>query len=214
MSQLIDDYPSSAVPGAAPSLGEVIPPPNEEYMTLLALSHTPAEHSLYRSMLARLRAEDLGVGRFGTRLLMKETGLSTYAAIRRACAGLSAKLSIEAVTGDSVLSQGDLVYRIFQSQEIFLRRIAAGVEPYPRELSDLSESAVFRMIGDKVMSRSDLSRREALVALFCAEGMSNAVIGNRLKINEKTVKYHLRHVFIKLGIRRRTELFSCLLNVH
>ena len=87
MSQLIDEYKSSTVLGASPSLEEVIPPPNEEYMTLLALSHTPGEHSLYRSMLAGLRAEDLGVGTFGTRLLMKQTGLSTNGAIRKACDG-------------------------------------------------------------------------------------------------------------------------------
>jgi DNA-binding CsgD family transcriptional regulator len=43
------------------------------------------------------------------------------------------------------------------------------------------------------------------------EGLSNAEIGKRLQISEQTVKSHLRRVFDKFGVRRRTELVSRLL---
>ena len=58
---------------------------------------------------------------------------------------------------------------------------------------------------------SNLSRREAQVALACAEGMTNSEIGRRLSIGEQTVKFHLRNIFAKFGVRRRTELISRLL---
>jgi hypothetical protein len=43
------------------------------------------------------------------------------------------------------------------------------------------------------------------------EGLSNAEIGRRLQISEQTVKSHLRRVFDKFGVKRRTELVSRLL---
>jgi DNA-binding CsgD family transcriptional regulator len=56
-----------------------------------------------------------------------------------------------------------------------------------------------------------LSRREGQVALYCVEGLTNAEIGRRLDVSEQTVKFHLRHVFVKFGVKRRAELISRLL---
>jgi len=64
---------------------------------------------------------------------------------------------------------------------------------------------------NRIAERKDLSRREAEVALCCAEGLTNVEIGKRLYISEQTVKFHLRHIFVKYGVRRRTELISQLL---
>jgi DNA-binding CsgD family transcriptional regulator len=211
MSQFLDDFrPKQPVP-AATSLGEPNGHPKDGYMALLALSHTAIEHCLYASMLGSLPEGNVGIGPFSIRRLMQLTGLSSYSSIRRACLGLIEKLSVETIVSDEESPQGVSFYRIFHPWEIFARRIAAGIDPYPKELATLEQSDVFKMIGENVMKRPDLSRREALVALLCAEGLSNAAIGTRLNINEKTVKYHLRHVFIKLGVKRRTELFGCLL---
>jgi DNA-binding CsgD family transcriptional regulator len=43
------------------------------------------------------------------------------------------------------------------------------------------------------------------------EGLTNAEIGLRLLVSEQTVKFHLRHIFIKFGVKRRAELISRLL---
>ncbi len=50
-----------------------------------------------------------------------------------------------------------------------------------------------------------ISRREEEVLDLLGAGLSNAVIGHRLGLTEKTVKNHLAAVFAKLGVRSRTE---------
>ncbi len=47
-------------------------------------------------------------------------------------------------------------------------------------------------------------REQEVMDLLCA-GHSNAAIGRRLLVSEKTVKNHLNHVFTKLGVTNRTE---------
>jgi len=47
-------------------------------------------------------------------------------------------------------------------------------------------------------------REEEVLDLLCA-GHSNAAIGRRLLVTEKTVKNHLNHIFAKLRVANRTE---------
>jgi DNA-binding CsgD family transcriptional regulator len=212
MSQYLDEFSTKSNIRSATSLGQPDETPSAQYMALLALSHTASEHRLYLEMLRCLPKGIAGVCTLNIRRLIGTgvaTGLSSYSSIRRACLGLIEKLSVDIVSNDP--GPGESMYRVFEPWEIFARRIAAGIAPFPTGVAGLEQSDVFRMIGENVMRRSDLSRREAQVALLCAEGLSNAAIGRRLNINDKTVKYHLRHVFIKLGVKRRTELIGCLL---
>lgn len=50
-----------------------------------------------------------------------------------------------------------------------------------------------------------LSRRELDVLAMLAAGLSNAEIGARLFVSEHTVKWHLQHVYGKLGVKSRTR---------
>jgi DNA-binding CsgD family transcriptional regulator len=209
MRQYLDGFATKPSIRTATSSGESDEPSKEGYMALLALSHTAGEHRLYLEMLQCLPKGISGLCSLSLRGLMRRTGLSSYSSIRRACLGLVEKLSVDILPGDP--GAGESTYRVFEPWQIFARRIAAGMPPYPKEVAGLEQSNVFRMIGENVMRRSDLSRREAQVALLCTEGLSNAAIGKQLNINEKTVKYHLRHIFIKLGVKRRTELVGSLL---
>ena len=59
---------------------------------------------------------------------------------------------------------------------------------------------------DPVPADAALTAQEALVARLARDGLSNPEIGSRLFISSRTVQYHLRKVFIKFGIRSRTEL--------
>ncbi len=182
---------------------------------LLALSHSPVEQALYEA----LRAETCGengscVGSLSLRRLLELTGLGSYTTLRRARAGLVSKLSIECKRAADERGAEDgarSCYLVYAPEEIFERRRAAGLEPYPKEYRSHARGAGFVTALERVVNGYDLSRREAQVALCCAEGMTNAEIGDRLCITEQTVKFHMRHLFIKFGVRRRGELISRLL---
>ena len=182
---------------------------------LLALSHSPAEHALYEALLAA--AASVGsslVESLSLRRLLELTGLGSYTTLRRARAGLLAKLSIDcrrAAEGEGADGSAGSAYHVYGPEEIFERRRRAGIEPYPKEFRSHAADAGFSVGLERVVCGYGLSRREAQVAMCCAEGLTNAEIGAKLCITEQTVKFHMRHLFIKFGVRRRGELISRLL---
>jgi DNA-binding NarL/FixJ family response regulator len=56
--------------------------------------------------------------------------------------------------------------------------------------------------------RFRLTTQERVVLSLLCEGLSNAAIGDRLALTEKTVKNHLSHVFAKLQVKSRTEAMA------
>ena len=59
-------------------------------------------------------------------------------------------------------------------------------------------------------TRDDLIAQERQIAQLARDGLSNPEIGARLFLSPRTVEWHLRHVFTKLGIRSRRELTNAL----
>jgi len=51
----------------------------------------------------------------------------------------------------------------------------------------------------------ELTDREAEVLSYLADGWSNDEIADRLRIGARTVRFHLDHIYRKLGVGRRTE---------
>lgn len=204
-------------------LGEKIEhPPDGATLALVALSHTPVERRLYAAMLAAMngaseQAENhLAADRpavFTVRTLMDLTGIVSLSTIRRGLEGLVAKFSIEreAKTNGNGTRDHTSAYRVFTPEQVIARREERGMKSYAKGIDSGVGSRAFERVIQRVVENKNLSRREAQVALCCVEGLTNAEIGLRLLVSEQTVKFHLRHIFIKFGVRRRAELISRLL---
>ena len=63
----------------------------------------------------------------------------------------------------------------------------------------------------RVETRNDLTAQERQIAELARDGLSNPEIGARLFLSPRTVEWHLRKVFTKLGIRSRRDLTKALL---
>lgn len=184
-------------------------------VALVALSHTPVEQRLYTAMLS-LAKEAATPKTFTARELMSMTGIRSSSTMRRALEGLIVKLSIDKngrETGETRRDQAH-VYRVYSPAEVITRRKelgGTGLSGYAQVPSSGNGNHVFDKAIARVAENSMLSRREAQVALCCVEGLTNAEIGKRLDVGEQTVKFHLRHIFVKFGVKRRAELISRLL---
>ena len=80
--------------------------------------------------------------------------------------------------------------------------MAAFAERARRELSATGETIRKRT----VEAPDELTAQEALIARLARDGLSNTEIGAQLFISIRTVEWHLRKVFIKLGVRSRSQL--------
>jgi len=181
-------------------------------LALIALSHSQLEHRLYLAMLTSINEKSLNV--FTARDLMDLTGIKSLSTVRRGLEGLLVKQSINKNHGNGS-SRRDHAheFRAYSPNEVIAfrrERGSAGLVGYVQETPCDGNHAFTRAIS-KVADNPMLSRREAQVALFCVQGLTNAAIGERLKVSEQTVKFHLRHIFVKFGVKRRAELISKLL---
>ena len=95
----------------------------------------------------------------------------------------------------------NVAYQLFTSMGI-----QAFAERAGSELLATGEKARRRI----ATTRDDLTSQERQIAQLARDGLTNAEIGARLFLSRRTVEWHLRHVFSKLGIQSRHQLQSAL----
>ena len=61
-------------------------------------------------------------------------------------------------------------------------------------------------IGGRQAAGDELTPAEERVAALVAEGHTNKEVAAALFLTERTVEFHLTHVYRKLGVRSRSEL--------
>jgi DNA-binding CsgD family transcriptional regulator len=89
------------------------------------------------------------------------------------------------------------------AHEAFSSAGAAGfAERARRELLATGETVRRRT----VEARDDLTAQEEQIAVLAGRGYTNGEVGAELFLSPRTIEWHLRKVFVKLGIRSRREL--------
>ena len=83
---------------------------------------------------------------------------------------------------------------------------ALGIEARCRELIATGETVRKR----SVETVTTLTAQEALIARLARDGRTNPEIGAQLFLSARTVEWHLRKIFTKLGISSRRELHAAL----
>jgi DNA-binding NarL/FixJ family response regulator len=79
-----------------------------------------------------------------------------------------------------------------------IRQVQAGQLVFPQAARRWIE-------GRAAGAPGDLTPREREVWALVAAGMTNPQIAERLGLSDNTVKFHVQHLFSKLGVRNRTE---------
>jgi DNA-binding CsgD family transcriptional regulator len=137
-----------------------------------------AAEALYREALERLGRTRLHIELARTHLLYGEW-------LRREQRRVDAREQLH--TADDMLS---------------MMGVEAFADRARRELLATGETVRKR----RVETRGDLTAQEAQIARLARDGLTNPEIGAQLFISPRTVQYHLRKVFLKLGVSSRAEL--------
>ena len=88
--------------------------------------------------------------------------------------------------------------------------LTIGMEAFAERARNELVAAGERVSPQTARARDDLTPQERHIAGLAREGLSNPEIGAQLFLSPRTVEWHLRKVFTKLGIHSRQELLRAL----
>ncbi len=87
---------------------------------------------------------------------------------------------------------------------------AMGMEAFAERARQELQATGEKVRKRTVDTRDDLTAQERQIARLAGDGLSNPEIGARLFLSPRTVEWHLRNVFTKLGIQSRRGLANAL----
>jgi DNA-binding CsgD family transcriptional regulator len=90
------------------------------------------------------------------------------------------------------------------------RALLRRCHPFIEDAYALAQGSEARPTNDDVFYTAGLTAREKDIARHATRGATNEEIAQALMISCDTVKTHLKHVFVKLKVRSRTELAALL----
>ena len=88
--------------------------------------------------------------------------------------------------------------------------VAIGMEAFAERARIELQATGERVRKRTVETRDELTAQERHIAQLARDGLSNSEIGTRLFLSPRTVEWHLRKVFTKLGISSRMDLHDAL----
>ena len=86
------------------------------------------------------------------------------------------------------------------------RFVALGAAPYAERCARELAASGLAPAGRIGRDRAGLTSQELVVARLAAQGRSNREIADELVVSIKTIEYHLRNAFAKLGVTSRRQL--------
>jgi len=106
----------------------------------------------------------------------------------------------------SFLEEGEQVlYMLPLVQDSALQFVAGLIEDFHLELKLGPEASKRQVVSGLI---EPLSTREIEVLSLISQGLSNADITRKLYISLGTVKWHINHIFAKLGVKNRTQAIN------
>jgi DNA-binding CsgD family transcriptional regulator len=103
--------------------------------------------------------------------------------------------------------RGDARAQLRAAHELFE---AIGIEAFAERARGELPATGERVRKRTAETRDELTPQERQIARLARDGLSNPEIGAQLFLSPRTVEWHLRKVFPKLGIRSRRELADAL----
>ncbi len=101
-----------------------------------------------------------------------------------------------------------IVFTAFDADERILAAVRAGAKGYHSLLQPVVASRLLRQMSEEDSAAQgirSLTTRELEVLRLVMRGLQNKEIANELVVTERTVKFHVSSILMKLGAGNRTE---------